>query len=761
MPNGQQKAAGAIRPTLFIGLGGTGKEVLLRLRRKFYERLGEAGLPCVSYLWLDTDTKDHLAQGEPIDEIFRAVAFKELERVPLLQGKVKDHLSGVFLNKSQWDHIHPLPIGRGWLYPEVERFGSEISDGAGGVRAVGRLTFFHLFAETIDPRVRAVLQGIGTQEVIDATERRIGHAEFDRRPQVFLVASVAGGTGCGTFLDMVFLLRKLSREGIGIERVVSILFLPNIYYPTASGEVARRSYGNAYAALKELEFYTLRRRDLSERMVDDTGLSIDFDVEWTRGRPFKIQGPPFSVTYILERENEGDIGLETRSELFHMVAESLFLDFMPGEFSTAKRSHYSNVTHFLSGPEGHSVSCGGIELSQAFARRYASFGMSKVEIPIDLLKGACVSQLAHEIVKYWGREVPDPNIPTHVLEDMAQGEKPFDADGLRRRFGVGWQDTIRAGVEEIFRGVSVKETKHVDEIAAKMEDFERKVLREEGADPAKWGTVIASIRNNRPKVLDDLRQDLLQWLKRSLEDPSRGLKGVLGENGYLRHLTENLKAYYESQGDGREPEFERRRKAAERDVDSYKTEKEKNQRELKTALKSAGVAALVMKEWIVQTLMERLQDAEQQYALARAEVCLLEEAKKVAKGAVEFLEEKRPLLQRFLSSVNGLATGFHDRKKDYLDFGDEVLFIRFFDEASDWPNFYALDVDGEGRHLPVSAQQEHRHFLDQVIGAQATLWEVIELFGREAEKGIESRLTKYCEERFIGDFNAHPRDVNR
>ena len=46
----------AIRPTVLIGLGGSGKEVLMRLRRLFYERHGTVGLPITQYLWFDTDT---------------------------------------------------------------------------------------------------------------------------------------------------------------------------------------------------------------------------------------------------------------------------------------------------------------------------------------------------------------------------------------------------------------------------------------------------------------------------------------------------------------------------------------------------------------------------------------------------------------------------------------------------------------------------------------------------------------------------------
>ena len=47
---------------------------------------------------------------------------------------------------------------------------------------------------------------------------------------------IAGGTGCGTFLDAAFHFRHLaSRSGgdMPIERIIGILFMPNIFYSNA------------------------------------------------------------------------------------------------------------------------------------------------------------------------------------------------------------------------------------------------------------------------------------------------------------------------------------------------------------------------------------------------------------------------------------------------------------------------------------------------------------------------------------------------
>jgi len=49
----------AVKPTLLIGLGGTGKEVLLRLRQRFFEKYSIVGFPTMAYLWIDTDVQNH------------------------------------------------------------------------------------------------------------------------------------------------------------------------------------------------------------------------------------------------------------------------------------------------------------------------------------------------------------------------------------------------------------------------------------------------------------------------------------------------------------------------------------------------------------------------------------------------------------------------------------------------------------------------------------------------------------------------------
>jgi hypothetical protein len=753
MSQSQEQILGAIRPTLFIGLGGTGKEVLLRLRRKFYERLGRPGLPCTSYLWADTDTRDVMAQGERMDEIYQAVTFQPHEQITLLEGSVGTNLSGMFTNRGEWRHIHD------WLHPEVERFGTEISDGAGGVRTVGRLTFFYHFGNRINNLIPDALNSINTQQAINATkqlfqDRKMGIVELIPEPQVFIVCSLAGGTGCGTVLDTVFFLRYLSQQaGIPIDRFVGILFMPNVFYTTAKDEVAQRSYGNAYAALKELEFYTLR-------LKQDEDLSIDYHVEWNGGHRLQIQGPPFSIAYIEEMKNEGGIGLDpnNRDEIFSMVAESLLLDFMPGPFSTQKRSHYSNVVQYLSGVQGANIASGGVVLPQEFARRYASFGMSKIEIPLDSLKAAAAALLASEIASYINRDTEDPHIMTSVLDDMAQ--RQLDAGGLENRYGTAWKESIRNALGTIFRGRAIKERGQVDELEMALKAFEEQYISTRGTDPTKWGVAIDLIRKSTGRVSQDVNNTLLDWLSTSLDNDARGLRAVLGDSGYLRYMTENLRALYTPVREGVSAIYDEWLTAAQADADAYDARKNITLRDLREGIRSLGVAGLAAKEWTIRKLLERLHEAEEQYALARAAVVLYQETKRVAESGVRFLSQKRPDMDKFHGSIATLAKSFENRYREFINFGHQVLFIRFFDYEKDWGEFYKLDVDADEEAMEVNPAAEYRRFLERNFGGNATLTDLIAIHPRQGEKEIRRLLAEFSENRFWNDFEAHPRNID-
>ena len=71
-------------PTILIGLGGTGKEVLLRIRRQFVEKYGSLDdFPITSYLYIDTDNAPAEESGiaRERDYLINEIDFKPSEKV--------------------------------------------------------------------------------------------------------------------------------------------------------------------------------------------------------------------------------------------------------------------------------------------------------------------------------------------------------------------------------------------------------------------------------------------------------------------------------------------------------------------------------------------------------------------------------------------------------------------------------------------------------------------------------------------------------
>jgi hypothetical protein len=767
----QPDPKGAVRPTLFLGLGGTGKEVLLRLRRRFYERMGVVGLPCMAYLWLDTDTRDNLAFGERVDETFAAVAFQPQEAISLLSGSVKDDLAQILFNRRTWPQIHS------WLPPEVGRYGAEIADGAGGVRAVGRLTYFNHFADTINPALTEIIDSVRTHDRINRTRDFFARRELtppdilDGATQIVLVSSLAGGTGCGTFLDAAFHLRHLVREyGVQVERIIAMLFMPNVFYAGSSGEVAMRSYGNAYAALKELEYYTLRLANAQ------TDLSLDFETEWERGSNQSTAGPPFNIAYLMEMKNEGGTPMEpeNRTEVFDVVAESLYLDFMPGAFSTAKRSHYSNVAGSLAGVAGTNISFDNVALPQSFARRYASCGMSKIEIPVDRIKAACAAHLAHAVAAYINRESSDPRIGENVRGDMAR--LGLDAPGFLKQFGSGWKDNIRSVVGAAIPRSGVGSIEKVDELDKQIREKEAGLIAAEGDEPVRWGSAVGMIRNGTGAVARKIDEILGQWVRDTLENDARGLKILVSErqegkagqaetqDGYLRFMTEYLKDLYAASRPGATAVLDQMQAKAAADAKRFSARRDGILRELRQAVRSKGLMLLRRADWAKDTLLARLKEAEEQYCLASVEIVALDCARKAAQAAVESLAQRRPPLQALSTAMATLSQGFLAAYEKALSFGESVLLIRFFDRAKDWPSFYKLEVNAQGQAMDVDPRAEYRRFLSQKFatpsGGEPTLWNLLELFTRKGDREVRAKLRTFSEERFRVDFDSHPRQVD-
>lgn len=177
-------------PSLFIGLGGVGCQVLAQLRSVFLE--SDAPTDHTHWLLIDTSSDGLKAGSENPD-----IAFDDHEKllIPLRDAH--------YYRETKTDTFET--ISRRWLY-NIPR-----SQNTGGARPLGQVALLDhqssiaaALAESLD----YLLQYQQTAH-LDDDEGKTNHS---RKLRIYLVTSAHGGTGSAIFCDIGFALRNLLEE---------------------------------------------------------------------------------------------------------------------------------------------------------------------------------------------------------------------------------------------------------------------------------------------------------------------------------------------------------------------------------------------------------------------------------------------------------------------------------------------------------------------------------------------------------------------
>lgn len=263
---------GPLRPALVIGLGQAGLRVIQRLRFDLKERFGPAEMtPAVRTLYVDTD-------ADSLDEARRARSTDRLAALP------PNDVFPAKLNRAG-HYLKPRLNGRslieGWfdsqLLYKIPRTPQTM-----GLRLFGRLAFCDYYRSLMG-KIQMELEMAVSADALALTEARTGLKLRTNRPRVYVVTSLAGGTGSGMFMDMAYALQnRLKRMGYEFPEVIGVFVVPPAD-PTLTGV---QSLGNTYAALTELNHY----------MRPDTTFTANYD---DRQGTIREKDPPFARCYLI------------------------------------------------------------------------------------------------------------------------------------------------------------------------------------------------------------------------------------------------------------------------------------------------------------------------------------------------------------------------------------------------------------------------------------------------------------------------------
>jgi len=306
-----------ISKTLLIGLGGTGNLALKFAKKRFYEIYGNGteydkfDIPFIEYLALDTDVED-LKLGITPDSNLGSLNESDFHYMAVEDPKAL--LAATPFITREWFPKKNL---------KALRLAS-ITAGAGQIRSLGRLGLMKNFKQ-IKSKIKSKIEQINSYETNPNFE------ECTSTLNVIFSFSVSGGTGSGTFLETAYLVKEiLSTMNIKM-RSQAYIILPEIFDKVIRKPIAKkRIWGNAYAALRELEFCMEGKNESDIVLNDNMKIKID---------PMSPQ--PFDLVHLISDRNTEGKEYTKKDHLMELVANNIVLK--SGELDTKSKSEYDNI----------------------------------------------------------------------------------------------------------------------------------------------------------------------------------------------------------------------------------------------------------------------------------------------------------------------------------------------------------------------------------------------------------------------------------
>jgi hypothetical protein len=524
-----------VSPTIIIGLGGTGQQVLMKIRRLFAEQYGSLeAIPIVKYLYIDTDkapaSQEDLTRDN--DPFLSAIDFTPAETLKLS------------VNVSEYiRNINNYPFIKKWLKTtgKIAELG-DLEEGAGQVRSASRLAFFEHFNEIRDKLTGALsVYDTAHQELMREMNVDVDYSSLF----VYVITSLAGGTGSGIFLDMGCLLKHVYEDRS--PSVIGYAVLPAVY-----SNYGARTQANGYASIKELDHYNFKNL---------------FAPQWNASfEDVKFSPPPYSFFYLVDSQCEGGATVtpNTRPQLYDMLAENVFQDFGNSIFASFKRTTKVNLKQYLNDLYGftHLDADGKEVLQETFSCRYSAFGLSLIRFPALRIKHACAFKLAADVIAQWGTEWKterygeiDKEIQNNVLPklNILEGERSTVTHGVERVSQLITRiDTDESGnlsfaakidrtVEALRSDILHEEGQYREFFLTQRAKIEHALRGEESENQADWGDWLNVLRKNSDTVTDEVTTELASLFGTYATNPEFGV-------GFIITLAERIKNFLSGKG---------------------------------------------------------------------------------------------------------------------------------------------------------------------------------------------------------------------
>ena len=404
--------AAIYRPTLVIGLGGTGKNVLVSLKKMIAENYtnGMADFPFLKLLSIDTDSA-----VPKTDSKIKTIKDTELALNPNTEIF---QLKAGFTSVPNFDDF---PEIKEWFPSSLESrlIPANLAKGAGQTKPVGRFTLAWNAKAVYD----AIFPFISAPVPIKPTlERGIGN-NISEEMNVFICGSICGGTGAGTFLDVAYIVRLIEKELQKSIKIFGLLATSSLFDGVAGGANIK---ANCYASLVELDHFM--------NPINNENINRLFRPAYKMWNPDYSESAmhkgPFDYPFLFDKTNNNERSLDSPMAFSEMAARFINL-LIAHEVSDHWISMDNNVVATLENSYKKRIDVYNKSI------QYRSMGTFSILYPKRMITQICAYKLSDEYLKiilsddYAPQEIT--NLVNRFLSDVklnpksGQIEKAFDS----------------------------------------------------------------------------------------------------------------------------------------------------------------------------------------------------------------------------------------------------------------------------------------------------------------------------------------------
>jgi len=389
------------KPILIVGLGGTGVESLIRVKKainRHFKIESDAAARSgarkpdkpqqVEYFGIDTD--DNLINIKYMDMSFADDEFMLLDN---------SNLTSIYKNRETVFKFST----HDWIADNLRL--QQVKHGAGGIRQAGRF-----------------LLTINTNRIVNLLTEKINRLTANRNANdllyVFILVGCAGGTGSGIFIDIPYMIRKIAEQkGFEVENI-GMIFLPDVTLSDnlIDGSAALNIKANGFAALKELDY--LMNIEQNGEMFEHTYADLEI----------KTDRPPYDLCHLVSAKDEMGKLLPSAKNYCMNVAAETIINFITSEEAVDGQSY--TINSYLSNIENNKTAfLMTHQQKQPVNYIYNTVGAASAQLPMGYLINHLTYKMFREMEPLFDKA------PSHESSQLTLEALKMDLPSLERALG--------------------------------------------------------------------------------------------------------------------------------------------------------------------------------------------------------------------------------------------------------------------------------------------------------------------------------------